>query len=40
MKENEMGKACMGEKWINILVGKPEGERPLGKPKRRWEEIM
>jgi hypothetical protein len=21
----------------NILVGKPEGRRPLGRPKRRWE---
>ena len=20
-----------------ILVGKPEGKRPLGKPRRRWE---
>jgi hypothetical protein len=20
-----------------ILVGKPEGKRPLGRPKRRWE---
>jgi hypothetical protein len=30
--------ACMGEK-INayrILVGKPEGRRPLGRPRRRW----
>jgi hypothetical protein len=22
----------------NILVGRPEGRRPLGKPRRRWEE--
>jgi hypothetical protein len=22
----------------NILVGKPEGERPLGRPSRRWED--
>jgi hypothetical protein len=21
-----------------VLVGKPEGERPLGKPTRRWED--
>jgi hypothetical protein len=21
-----------------VLVGKPEGERPLGKPRRRWED--
>jgi hypothetical protein len=24
----------MGEKWI--LVGKPEGKRPLGRPRSRW----
>jgi hypothetical protein len=23
-------------KWV--LVGKPEGKRPLGRPKRRWED--
>jgi hypothetical protein len=22
-----------------ILVGKPEGKRPLGKPRHRWEDI-
>jgi hypothetical protein len=22
----------------NILVGKPEGKRPLGRPKHRWED--
>ena len=22
-----------------VLVGKPEGKRPLGKPRRRWEDI-
>jgi hypothetical protein len=22
----------------NILVGRPEGSRPLGRPKRRWED--
>jgi len=21
-----------------ILVGKPQGERPLGRPRRRWED--
>jgi hypothetical protein len=32
--------ACMGEMrdaYI-ILVGKPEGKRTLGRPKRRWED--
>ena len=22
----------------NFLVGKPEGKRPLGRPRRRWED--
>jgi len=22
-----------------ILVGKPEGKRPMGRPRRRWEDI-
>jgi hypothetical protein len=32
--------ACMGEmrNAYNILVGKLEGKRPLGSPKRRWED--
>jgi hypothetical protein len=30
--------ARMREKWnaYRILVGKPEGKTPLGRPKRRW----
>jgi hypothetical protein len=30
----------MGEerKVYKILVGKPEGKRPLGRPRRRWED--
>jgi hypothetical protein len=23
-----------------VLVGKPEGKRPLGRPRRRWEEVL
>jgi hypothetical protein len=32
--------ARMGEKRnaYGILVGKPEGKRPLGRPRRRWVE--
>jgi len=32
--------ARMGEKRgvHSVLVGKPEGKRPLGRPRRRWEE--
>ena len=29
--------ACMGEKGMyRVLLGKPEGRRPLGRPRRRW----
>jgi hypothetical protein len=30
----------MGEKrgMHSVLVGKPEGKRPLGRPRRRWED--
>jgi hypothetical protein len=35
-----MGRACStnGEKRnsYRIMVGKPEGKRPLGRPRRRW----
>jgi hypothetical protein len=32
--------ARMGEerKMFKVLVGKPEGKRPLGRPRRRWED--
>jgi hypothetical protein len=30
--------ACIGENAHMILVGKPEGKRPLGTPRRRWED--
>jgi hypothetical protein len=32
----------MGEekKVYKVLVGKPEGKRPLGRPRRRWEDVM
>jgi hypothetical protein len=37
-----MGEACStnGEKRnaYRILVGKPEGKRPLGRPRHRWED--
>ena len=30
--------ACMGEERgaYRVLVGKPEGKRPLGRPRHRW----
>jgi hypothetical protein len=40
VKEDEMGRACNtnGEKRnaYRIMVGMPEGKRPLGRPRRRW----
>jgi hypothetical protein len=37
-----MGRACIThEEKINacmVLVGKPKGSRPLGRPRRRWED--
>jgi hypothetical protein len=32
--------ACMGERKgvSGVLVGKPEGKRALGRPRRRWED--
>ena len=38
--KNEIGWACgtygLGEGVYRVLVGKPEGKRPLGRPRRRW----
>jgi hypothetical protein len=40
--EDEMGRECSthGEKRnaCRIFVGKPEGKRPLGRPRHRWED--
>jgi hypothetical protein len=37
-----IGRTCgthgRGEKNVQGLVGKPEGKRPLGRPRRRWED--
>jgi hypothetical protein len=41
-KENEVGGECgsigKGKKLYRVLVGKPEGKRPLRRPRRRWED--
>jgi hypothetical protein len=30
---------CGEERGVHrVLVGKPEGKRPLGRPRRRWED--
>jgi hypothetical protein len=40
-REYEVGGVCsfMREKRnaYRVFVGKPEGKRPLGRPRRRWE---
>jgi hypothetical protein len=40
VKKDEVGGACSlnGEKRnaYRLLVGKPQGRRPLGEPRRRW----
>jgi hypothetical protein len=42
LEKNGMGGECStyGEKSgaYRILVGRPEGRRPLGRPRRRWED--
>jgi hypothetical protein len=42
IEKNEMDGhvARMGERRgvYRVLVGKPEGKRPLGRPRRRWED--
>jgi hypothetical protein len=30
---------CKGQLY-RVLLGKPEGKRPLNKPRRRWEESI
>jgi hypothetical protein len=42
-EKNEMGGACSAdgeERGVyRVLVGKREGKRPLGRPRRRWKDI-
>jgi hypothetical protein len=45
MKEDEMGGACAmyGERKKNehtVLLGKPEGKSPIGRPKHKWRIIL
>jgi hypothetical protein len=41
IEKNEMGGACSAyggkHRLYRVLVGKPEGKRPLGRPRHRWE---
>jgi hypothetical protein len=36
-EKNEMGE---GRGMYRVLVGKPEGKRPLRRPGHRWEDII
>jgi hypothetical protein len=42
MENSEMGGACGayggGERVHKVLVGKPKGKSPLGRPRHRWED--
>jgi len=43
MKKNEMGAACstyggQERSVYGVLVGRPEGKRPLGRPRHRWDD--
>ena len=33
-----MARVGEGRGVYRVLVGKPEGKRPLGRPRRRWED--
>jgi hypothetical protein len=42
IEKNKMGAPCGtyegGESTYRDLVGRPEGRRPLGRPRHRWED--
>jgi len=43
MEKNELGGACNANERetrgvYRFMVGKPEGKRPLGRPRRMWED--
>jgi hypothetical protein len=42
IEKTEMGGACSAYGEVRgvyrVLVGKPEGKRPVGRPRRRWED--
>jgi len=42
IEKNDIGGACStyGERRgvYTVLVGKPKGKRPIGRPRRRWED--
>ena len=36
--ERHVARMGQGRGVYRVLVGKPEGKRPLGRPRRRWED--
>ena len=42
METTEMGTTCNMQfrNAYRVLVGKPESKRPLGRPRRRWEDTL
>jgi hypothetical protein len=38
--EGQVARMCEMRNASNILVGKPEGKRPFGKPRSRWDVIL
>jgi len=44
MTNKVMGEVCSMYGWeergYSVLVGKPDGRRPLGRPRHRWEVII
>jgi hypothetical protein len=38
IEKNEMGRACSKQASKRELVGKPGRKKPLGRPRRRWED--
>jgi hypothetical protein len=42
IEKNEMDRACSTDREerdvYKVLVGRPGGKRPLGRPRRRWED--
>jgi hypothetical protein len=38
VKAGHVARMGEGRNLYRVLVGKPEGRRPLGRPRRRWED--
>jgi hypothetical protein len=42
IERNEIGRACGayvgGERHIQVLMGKPDGKKPMGRPRHIWDD--